>query len=90
MKLIQKTGTGYKLYSHIICGYECRVFETPEKYISIGVPMGDTTEEKKMFDSLVYHNKSVYNGKGSRLEVVRKVKNFIIKWQKEHFQPIVI
>jgi len=90
MKLLNKTGTGYKLYEHIILGYECRIFETPEGRISIGVPMGNTVSEKQMFDSLVYYNKNVYNGKGDKMKVVAKVRDFIRKWEKDNLGEVVL
>lgn len=69
---------GYKAYELTIEGYECQLFETPDKHFSIRVPMGDTPKEKAMFDRLVYSNKKIYNG-DNRDEVIAQVADFIRK-----------
>lgn len=83
MKLVYKTPDGYKAYSHKIAGYMCRIFVLPDGRAQVGMPFGNTKEEKVMFDNLVYYNKSVYNGK-TISDAVDKVRNFIRSWKKEH------
>lgn len=75
MKQIYESN-GYKAYELKIEGYDCQLFETPDKYYSIRVPFGDTPKEKEMFDKLVYYNKGLYHGKNQN-EVIAKVAEFI-------------
>ena len=66
---------GYEVYETKICGYPCTVHKTVSSGCAVHVPMGDTTEDKAMFDDLVY-NKHAYFGKTPR-EAVERVSDFI-------------
>lgn len=68
----------HKFYTEIIAGYTFRVFETPDGHIQYGAPMGNTDEEKQVFDDLVYMHNSLYNGKVEEKEVIKaKIAEFI-------------
>ena len=67
---------GLKVFKRKICGYHCQVLAFESGWVSIGVPMGDTKKDKKMFDELVYNHKEIYNGKTVE-DVVSKVRTFI-------------
>lgn len=74
---------GYKGYDVEIEGYECQLFETPQGRCSIGVPMGDTPEDKAMFDKLVYYNKPVYHA-DSKEKVIEQVAEFIKDYKNKN------
>lgn len=75
MTLIYQTD-GIKVYRKFICNYECQVLVFDSGNVSIGVPMGDSKKDKKMFDELVYNNKDIYNGTEVK-DVILKVRTFI-------------
>lgn len=67
---------GYDVYSVNICGYNCELHDSTQSGYVVSVPIGDTKQDKTMFDSLVYHNKGVYWDK-DRDTVLKKVEQWI-------------
>ena len=81
MKKIYESKDGYKVYEHKILEYPIHISVTTSSGVLISVPMGETPEDKKMFDELVYFNKSVYHAK-TRIEVIKKVRTWIINYKR--------
>lgn len=80
MKLIYENHE-YKAYDVKIEGYNCQIFETPERKYSVKVPLGETEEDKLMFDKLVYYNQMVYHADTAE-KVIKQVRNFIKNYKK--------
>ncbi len=74
---------GYKVYKTKIAGYNCELHQTKSGYFSVGVPEGDTPEDKKMFDKLVYFNQRVYHADSAK-QVKKQVAEFIKKYKKNN------
>lgn len=85
MKLVYNE-SGYKVYKTKILGYPCHVHQTTESGCIVAVPMGKTKADKKMFDDLVYYNKSEYFG-NTKKEAVDKVRNFIKNYPRPSIKP---
>jgi hypothetical protein len=75
-----KSDTGAEVSIKKVCGYEFQVMKMPSGWISFRAPMGENAEDKKMFDSLVYFNQGIYQGKNKET-IAKKVKEFITKWK---------
>lgn len=77
-----KLKNGSKYYPKKILGYTFTVIELESGYISFGAPMGETKEDKQMFDDLVYYNKTLYNGNiKDKKQIVENIKGFIKKYE---------
>ena len=76
MKLFYESENGYKVFSTKILGYPCDVHETTESGCLVSVPMGDNKKDIKMFDDLVYFNKSVYWAR-TKEKAIRQVREWI-------------
>lgn len=72
-------------YEQKIAGYYFRTIELPSGYISFGAPTGNTPEEKRMFDKLVYYNQRIYNGK---TEDKQKIMANIRAWIDDYKKPV--
>lgn len=76
-----KTENGSKFGRTKIAGYVFGFFTASDGYTSYRAPYGDTLEDKQMFDTLVYNNKMLYQGKNRR-KIAQDIRQFIIKYKK--------
>ncbi len=70
-----------------ICNFEFTILSFPSGNSMALIPMGNTKQEKKMFDDLVYNNPKIYTGT-SKIKIKEDIRYFITNYkpQKDEHQ----